>query len=232
MYKVNRNASGTAWLLLAALLAICPPTPAAEDPAIAAAQRFLEQQSRELGGKARVEIYPPGARFAHCTDPRVFFPGNGQRRWGRVTVGVRCGDGAGEVRYLQARVSVSVRYWVTARALDSDAVIDTAMFEARRGDLGELPREVIRDLESVRGQVTARPLAKGTILQQALLRTPPLVERRQAVSVEASGSGFRIARQGRALDAGARGERVRVRMPDRQTLSGTVVGPGRVAVNW
>ncbi|MBN7795851.1 flagellar basal body P-ring formation chaperone FlgA [Parahaliea mediterranea] len=232
MNRVERSGSGAVWLLLAALLVFCAPAPAAEDPAVAAAQRFLEQQSRGLGGDAHVEVYPSGARFGHCAEPRAFFPGNGQRRWGRVTVGVRCGDGAGEVRYLQARVSVSVRYWVTARAVDSDTPIDASMLEARQGDLGELPREVVRDLESIRGQVTGRPLAKGTVLQQALLRTPPLVERRQPVSVEATGSGFRIARQGRALDAGARGERVRVRMPDRQTLSGTVVGPGRVAVNW
>lgn len=230
--KSNKRRYGNALAhsLLALALAACNYLWAAEEPAVAAVHHFLEQQSRHLEGEATIEVMRPGAHFPHCANPRAFFPGRSQRPWGRVTVGVRCGDGQGEVRYLQARVSVSVRYWVTARALDGGTAISSALLEPRSGDLGTLPREVIRDLDKIRGLVTRRPLASGTVLQQALLKTPPLVERREQVSVEAGGAGFRIARQGQAIDDGARGDRVRVRMPDRSTLRGTVVGPGRVAV--
>lgn len=230
-YRALCRAGYKAGLLVALLLAGQAAT-AANENVVTAVTRFLERESRQLGSDVSVEVIPPGARFPACPSPQPFFPGNGQRRWGRVTVGVRCDGDSAAQRYLQARVSVTVRYWVTARALPAGTLLEQGQLSPRSGDLADLPRHVIRSLDAISGQVTRRPLARGTVLQQTLLETPAVVERRQAVAVEASGSGFRIAREGRALDEGARGDSIRVRMPDREILTGRVIGPGRVAVNW
>ncbi|HCK28683.1 MAG TPA: flagella basal body P-ring formation protein FlgA, partial [Alcanivorax sp.] len=76
----------------------------------------------------------------------------------------------------------------------------------------------------------ARPLSAGTVIQSHQLRKPALVERRQAVTLVAGGEGFRISREGHALDDGALGGRVRVRLSNREVVTAQVTGPGRARV--
>ncbi|ASK34815.1 flagella basal body P-ring formation protein FlgA [Alcanivorax sp. N3-2A] len=204
----------------------------ASAPALAETVRaFLEQAAARPGEQVRVTVAAPDVAFTTCQNPRPFLPGHGQRLQGRVSVGIRCGE-HGRVRYLQARVSVIGEYWVTRRALDAGEVIGAGMLERKQGDLSELPRHAIRDPDRALGQVLTRPLAANSVLSDRQLRQRNLVSRRQNVSVVASGKGFRIAREGEALQDGALGERIRIRMNNRQTLTATVTGRGQVAVDY
>lgn len=217
--------------LPALLLVIGAPVAASAPPLTETVQRFLEQQAARPGEKIAVSVQDPKVAYGACPDPRPFLPGNGQRLQGRVSVGVRCGE-RGQVRYLQAQVSVIGDYWVTRQALEPGTVIKADMLERKQGDLGELPRHAIRELDQAVGQVATRPLAAHTVLSERQLKRDPLVQRRQKVQVQARGPGFRIAREGQALDAGAQGDEIRVRMSNRQTLTATVTGPGRAQVGY
>lgn len=224
-----------AWLLLLLLLGCASALGNQQEQreqqqVMDAVHRFLQQHTRSLGEQVEIEVVPPRVNFPPCPEPSPFLPGREQAKWGRLSVGVRCGEDE-RLRYLQAQVTVISRYWVTARALDKDTPLKASMLTRQSGDLGRLPRHVIRDLKDIEGTVTRRPLAAGTVLQQALLHVPPVVERQQAVTVEAAGTGFRIARQGKAMDAGATGDTIRVRLPNRDILQAAVIGPGRVAVH-
>ncbi|MGL6159420.1 flagellar basal body P-ring formation chaperone FlgA [Microbulbifer sp.] len=215
---------------LSTLLLAILPLPCAADPVAEAVRTFLQRQSLPPGGEVRIEVQPSTARMPACERPRPFLPGGKQKLRGRVTVGVRCGEGGRRVRYLQARVTVTGNYWVTAGPVEAGTPLTADMLTRARGDLGALPRGAVFEREKVLGRVATRPLGAGTVLQSHLLKAPPLVERRQQVTVEARGHGFRIAREGRALEGGALGESVRVRLPDRSVLSALVSGPGRVRV--
>lgn len=195
-----------------------------------AARQFLQARAARLGDRVTVTVHPATAPLGACARPEPFLPGNGQRLLGRVTVGIRCGDG--RVRYLQARVAAHGTYWVAARRIPAGSRIDRSMLEAREGDLGHLPHAAILDPGQAVGRATTRTLAEGSIVQSTQLRAPHLVQSNHPVTVEASGPGFRVTRQGRALQDGAMGESVRVRMPDRSVLTGVVAGDGRVAVDY
>lgn len=192
---------------------------------------FLYQQSHQLGNEIQIEMFPPSARLPECRNPQPFLPGNGQRPWGRVSVGVRCGDQGEQVRYMQAEITVISRYLVASRDLDSGTLIDADMLAFRQGDLSRLPQQAVLDPDEVIGQQTKRALAAGTTIQHHQLRELPLVERGQTVTLEAGGSGFRITREGKAMAPGGLGERIRVRVSKHTILSGVVVGQARVAVD-
>ena len=178
-----------------------------------------------------MEVQTPATRMPACDSPRPFLPGKRQNRWGRITVGLRCGT-RGRVHYLQARVTVVGDYWVAAARIDAGAPISAKMLTRTRGDLGELPRGAVLERAKILGRVASRPLAAGTVLQGHQLHQPSLVQRRQALAVEARGRGFRVAREGVALESGAMGETVRVRMQDRSVLSAVITGPGRAEVRF
>lgn len=194
------------------------------------ARSFLQAQAADLGDRVTVTIHASTATLPACEAPEPFLPGNNRRLLGRVAVGIRCSDG--QVRYLQARVAAYGSYWVAARRISAGSRVSEAMIEAREGDLARLPREAILDPTQALDRVTTRSLAKGTVLQATQLRTPSLVHRNRPVTVEARGQGFRITRHGQALQDGAMGESVRIRMPDRSVLSGVVSGDRRVELDY
>lgn len=217
----------TVWL---ALVAMAPAVADTNDPAVSAVRAFLLERADGLGNSVAVEVRSPSAHLPTCVAPEVFMPGRGQKPWGRVSVGVRCGEQTRRVRYMQARVTVNGRYWVSAGELPAGTPIDAGMLSAEQGDLSRLPANAVLDRDDIVGQEAARPLSAGTVIQSHQLRQPALVERRQAVTLVAGGDGFRIRREGRALDDGALGGRVRVRLSNREVVTAQVTGPGRAKV--
>lgn len=193
-----------------------------------AAQQFLAQRSRHLGERVEVELQST-AHWPDCQNPRPFLPNNHQAQWGRVTLGVHCGNNK-HPRYLQAQVRVFGHYWVTKEKIAVGAEITASHLRRVAGEISALPRGALKDKTEIIGQITSRPLRAGSPLQQHQLKSRPLVSRRQSVDLVASGRGFRIVREGRALDEGALGDRVRVRLPDRQIISGRITAPGEVSV--
>jgi flagella basal body P-ring formation protein FlgA len=199
---------------------------AAED----AAQVFLQDAARHLGNDVTVTVPAPEVALPTCTDPQPFLPGHDQRLLGRVTVGVRCGDG--QTRYLQARVTAIGQYWVAAQDIPVGTLVTASMLEARSGDLTTLPRQAVLDESAAVGRMATRTLARGSVVQSSQLQAPALIQRNRTVSVEAIGQGFRVVRQGEALQDGALGDTVRVRMSDRSILTGVVAGDGVVKVSF
>ncbi|HET7223264.1 MAG TPA: flagellar basal body P-ring formation chaperone FlgA [Rhodanobacteraceae bacterium] len=199
---------------------------AAED----AAQLFLQEAARGLGNNVTVTVQAPEAALPRCTDPQAFLPGHDQRLLGRVTVAVRCGDG--QTRYLQARVTAIGQYWVAAENIPVGTLVTPAMLESRSGDLTALPGQAVLDETGAVGRVATRTLTRGSVVQSSQLRAPSLIHRNRTVSVEATGAGFRVTRQGEALEDGALGDTVRVRMGNRSVLTGVVAGNDLVKVNF
>jgi len=196
--------------------------------------QLLSQQAGELGEVIGVSVHAPSAVLGQCDDPQPFLPDNGQRHYGRVSVGVHC-DGPGgrrQTRYLQAEVSVRVRYVTVTHDLNRGSVIARNDLHLAQGRLEKLPRDVVRDPQAIVGQVAAAPLRADTPLRAYQLHARDLVKRGQRVTVIARGPGFEVSREAEALDNGARGEQVRVRAGNRRILRGRVTGPRRLTIDF
>lgn len=214
------------WLLLAPL-----PT-LADDALIAEVQAFLYAEVATQGREVSIEVHPPSAHLPACESPEAFLPNASTPVMGRVSVGVRCGEGGQQVRYLQAEVGVIGSYPVLVREIAAGTEITQTLLEMRQGDLSRLPRRTIFEETAILGQLASRPIRAGTPLQTHQFHTRALVERGQQVVVEAAGASFRVTREGEALEAGGQGENIRVRFPDRQILTARVVGERRLSVDF
>ncbi|HSH48490.1 MAG TPA: flagellar basal body P-ring formation chaperone FlgA [Halomonas sp.] len=222
----------SALLLALALSAPLPAGAAADDAALLErAHAFLYQRMQSLGDEVTIEIAPPSARMSACDNPQPFLPNPDAELRSRVSVGVRCGASGRQVRYLQASVQVTGTYLEIGDSVERGEILRRDQLVERRGDLTRLPHGTLLSADSAVGREATRRLAPGLTLQKHHLQAPTLVERGEAVVLEASGRGFRALRDARALDAGGRGDRVRARLPDRRILEGTVIGTGRVAVD-
>lgn len=81
------------------------------------------------------------------------------------------------------------------------------------------------------GLEVRRAVYVGRVVSRDALGPPTLVARNALVAMQFASAGLGIRTEGRALDAGGLGERVRVmNLASRQVVTGTVAAPGLVEV--
>lgn len=222
----------TLWPLLASLV-LLPGIAMADDEALLqAVHGFLHSEAESLGEEIVIELRPPSARLPECVSPQPFLTREGELPLGRVSVGVRCGSDGRQVRYMQAEIGVLGEYPVLAATLNAGDTVRQEHLVQQQGNLAELPNNSLLDPEQIIGQVATRTLRAGQPLQAHQFRSLPLVERNQRVVVEARGAGFRVSREGQALEPGGLGDRVRIRFDSREVVTGEVAGEGIVIVDF
>ena len=218
------------WWTVATLLLGLLITPAANsEGTLEAVHAFLAERASEVGNNVSVTVQPPRAELPACNNPEPFLPNVSASPIGRVSVGVRCND-AGRVRYLRANVQATGRYVQVAERIEAGEMVTVRHLSEQQGDLSRLPDQAILDPATAIGQEATRPLAVGLKLQAHHLRRPRLVKRGQRVVIEIRGNGFRVRREAQAMEAGGKGESVRVRLDDREMLRARVTGHARLTV--
>lgn len=186
-----------------------------------AVSQFLAVQAGGLPGQISVEVgaIDPRLSLSACTSPEPFLP-TGNRAWGKTSVGVRCTAPAPWTIYIPAVVHVTGEYLAAALPLAQGQIVGPNDLARVSGDLTTLPPGILTEPAQAVGYTVARSVAVGAPLRQDALRSPQAVTMGQTVRVVASGAGFKVASDGRALANGSDGQTVQVRTQAGQVVSG------------
>lgn len=203
-----------------------------DDELIQQVHQFLYEETQALGEEVVIDLRPPSPHLPACIRPEPFLPNANQSPLGRVSVGVRCGEGNRQVRYLQAQIDVIGSYVVASMDIERGTLITSAMLSERGGNLGELSAQALTDENEIVGKIAQRPIRSGSTFLTQYLKAPHLVERGQRVTVIAQGSSFRVSREGEAIENGALGERIRVRFDSREIMTARVTDQGVLMVDF
>lgn len=112
---------------------------------------------------------------------------------------------------------------VAARNIRAGAVLAAADIEAPQGEQG------LRRAATFLGKEAVRTIYKGQPISEVDLRAPTLVSRNAIVAMEFSKGPMTIATEGRALDEGGMGDRIRVmNLLSRRTVSAVVISQNTV----
>ena len=192
-------------------------------------EQFLKVQTAGQPGKVSIQVKQPNVDLPACAALDAFQPVGG-RRIGRISVGVRCLAPTPWTVYLSAQVSVVGPYAVTLQSLPANHELSATDFTLREGDLGNLPADVITQVDDLVGYRTVSGLAAGAPLRNALLRPPLAVQQGQITRVVLNGPGFSVQSEGQALANASRGDRVRVKTRSGQVISGIAQDGQQVVV--
>lgn len=195
------------------------------------AEQHVVQNVVDAGGRLQVSVTPPDERLRlpACPAPVAETP-EGQRLWGSTQVRVRCPGEAGWSLSVRARVQVFAPAVLARRALPAGHLIEPADILRGEVDLTGSQRPALRDEALVLGRVVRIGLAAGQAIGAEHLRLPVVVRRGQALEVTATVGQVSVTSAGTALQDGAVGELIRVKMLGGRTLQGVVTSEGRVAV--
>ncbi len=121
---------------------------------------------------------------------------------------------------------------VAASRLLPGTILSAADLRMARLPAARVPADTARRIEDAVGKELRIQAAPGTPLPVSDLLVPTLVRRDARVMMLAEGSGLSLTAEGRALEAGAAGEHIRVLNPaSRAVLDAVVIGEGRVRID-
>jgi len=216
---------GSVFLFSLLLGAITPCSAALEPAQLAQIQKAVEDllhhQTAGLPGRVSYSVGAIDNRMTltPCPGTEAFVPA-GVRLWGNANVGVRCNGGNPWTIYVPVTVRISTGIVIAARALTQGKPIEAADLLFQDGDLTQLPGSVVTDPAYAVGRSVTHNVAAGQPLRQDLLRSPPVVQQGQSVTVRSQGAGFKVSTEGKSLTTAAEGQVAQVRIASGQTVSG------------
>lgn len=195
------------------------------------AEQFLRTQTAALPGQSRATVADPDRRITltACDAPQAFMPAHA-RLTGNTTVGLRCSAPVTWTIYLPAKVSVLTDYVSSALPLAQGQILQASDIVMKQGDLANLPAGVLTDATQAIGRSMAQPQSGGMPLRRDALRNLPVVQQGQTVRIVASGAGFSISAEARALNMGMEGQLVQARTASGQLVNGIAQAGGVLVV--
>ena len=206
----------------------------------AAAQSLQDLQAAAV--QAVRQAAPGDARVvatAENLDPRLRLPACGgdlqaqapdlRRSSARVSVPVSCTTGQGWNVRVQVRVQVFRDVLVSSRGLARGDVVGNGDVHPEERDVAQLGYGYMVDAPDLVGRRLRRPLAAGTVVTPGMLAPREVVQRGQQVSLVAHLDDILVRAGGVALEAGDRGDLIRVKSLSCQcVVQGKVSAPGVV----
>lgn len=184
-------------------------------------EQLLYKQTAGLPGKVSFTLgaLDPRLNLPPCPAPEAFVP-TGTRLWGKANVGIRCGGTQPWTVYIPVSVKILTDVVVAAHPLAQGRIIAPGDIMLQEADLGQLPGAVVTDLAQALGRSVTLSVAPGQPLRQDFLRSPPVIQQGQSVTLRAQGPGFKVSAAGRALTNAAEGQIAQVRTDSGRTVNG------------
>jgi flagella basal body P-ring formation protein FlgA len=211
--------------------AAAAPVAAEQVPSIveAAARKHIERwaAATALSEPQFTLTVVPGTRpLTACAGP-VTAQGAETRQPARMRfVAVCAGSGGWRYEFI-VRAQISARIAVMANDLAAGKVLADEDVLLERHDISSIP-DSITDLQEVVGLSGKRGLRAGEVLRRNVLMAPMLVKRGEPVRIVARHEQIEVTMAGDALDAGGRGDTVRVRNANGVVIRARVTGASTV----
>lgn len=184
-------------------------------------------ENSNVADTVSVVVKTPQAQWPQCENPQFSLPGN-SRMWGNMSVAANCDQNR---RYLQVQVQVTGSYIVAARQVTRGSALTADDVRVQQGRLDTLPSRAVMTADQITDAVALRDIAPGQAMTLMMVRQPWRVKAGQNVTVTASGGGFSVTSEGRAMNNATTAQLVRVRMTSGQIVSGKVDADGNILIS-
>jgi flagella basal body P-ring formation protein FlgA len=190
---------------------------------------FVEQQPLPFDGEIDVQVGEPDPRLnlAACRQYEPFIP-TGARLWGRVSLGVRCVDGAQWTAYVPVQVKVYGPGLVATRPIARGQPLTIEDFRQERVEWTQwAPGMLAVAPDQADGRVATRGIQPGEALRRDMLRTQPVFVAGEPIRIVYAGPGFTVNTEGKALTLGNDGQAAQAALGGGRVVTG-VARPGKV----
>jgi flagella basal body P-ring formation protein FlgA len=192
-------------------------------------KRYVAKSPMVAGLQTEIEFLDTAPNLQSCPEKIEISMQPGTRLWGRSNLELRCNKLAWTYN-LAIKVRVLGDYVVANRYLQFGVKLAKGDLNVVRGDLAELPDDVLRNPKDAYDRLLTRSIQMGMKIGLNDLKEAAVISIGDPVRVLVYGQDFEVTGDGVAESAGMIGDTVRVKLYDGQAISGKVRSQGVVVV--
>ena len=200
-----------------------------------AASQFI---SKKVSPRDNVEVeikvnsLDPRLHLAYCDQAlQTYLPGNTKLN-ARVSVGVECKGKKPWKLYVPVTIARYANVYIAGNALMKGDKVTPEDLRLVRMDISKLRVRPMSDSTDIVGMLARRNISRGSVFSTRYLKMPAIIKKGDMVNIVASLSGINIRMKGKAMVAGARGERIQVRnSSSKRMVEAVVINASTVKVN-
>ena len=146
-------------------------------------------------------------------------------------IGVRCEGKKPWKIFVPVDIATLEPVVVAARTLARGQFLDRGDLKIEQRDTGRIHKAYFSDLKDLIGLRIRRQISAGRIVTPTSVERRRLIKRGSTVQIVASQGSLQARMKGKALDNGARGDRIRVRnLSSGRQISGEMIASGVIQV--
>lgn len=197
------------------------------------AEEFLRLQTTGQPGQVNIVIGKIDNRLKlpSCANVSPFLL-QGNKPWGKISLGMRCSAPNPWTIYVSAQVQVMADYYVTANPLSQGQLIGASDIRKLSGDLSTLPAGVVTNPTQVVGRSLLASVASGSVLRLDTLKNSPIIQQGQSIKVVSSGFGFQVSTEALALNNANEGQVAKAKTTSGQMVSGIARVGGIIEISF
>lgn len=193
-------------------------------------ETYLLQTYHESEPQARIDIklnpLSSHVNLVRCRLPVQFYMMS--KRGSQVRVRAKCTGPAWQI-YITGRVKVFKPVVTAATLIPKGRLIQYQHLRTTEHDVASLRQDYVGEIESIIGMAAKYNIRPGSLIKPSQLVTATLINKGDAVTIEARRGGLSIRATGTALQKGKAGEQISVRNEKSgRSIRAVVIAPGLV----
>ncbi|MBV1905683.1 MAG: flagellar basal body P-ring formation protein FlgA [Pseudomonadales bacterium] len=157
---------------------------------------------------------------------------SGDRRYGRVSVKIRCQTPVEWTIWLTGAINVKTDMVIAKNAIKRGNVIQPSELQITSRTLAEARNRYLSKLSQVVGSEAKKDISEGAIIHLQQLKPARLVRKGELVQISSINNGFLVDSSGIALNDGVQGQQVSVRnQQSKRVIHAWVTRQGIVSTN-
>jgi flagellar basal body P-ring formation protein FlgA len=223
-------------LLLLSLFLIAPSYAEEKFQSLDSIYEFVKEtvaQNIKTSADYEITVLPldDQLKLPFCTKPLETFRATDLIKAGRASIGVRCNSEKKWSIFASAVIRAYEHVIVLTQAVQRGDIITAQHLAVEKRDVSKCRGDFVTQVEQIENKQAARNLPAGSILGLRNVIEPPMVKRKDKITISNAQPGFAIQMSGIAMMDGVKGQLIRVKNENSGRIIGaTVIDSGLVLV--
>lgn len=175
--------------------------------------KFIQKNNQRLGDELEIEVnkLDHKIKLKPCNKKWNISYAGKPTNTGRVLLKVQCAAHHHWKIYLSAKIDYNVKVLTSTRSLPKNSLLTAKDLHITKQKLSNLARGYYSNLAELDGLQTKRTLRKNQIISPYHLKKRDLIKSGDKILLISQRAGISVSMQGRALNTGAKNDKIRVK---------------------
>lgn len=200
----------------------------------ATVQAYLDSHlisSQDVEIKTKIGHLDKRLKLSPCEKPLKSFSNNHSNFGSKISVGIKCEGTKPWSLYVPVNIQRLATVYVAAQPIAKGEQITHTDIQQVSMDISNLRGSYLKTRPEIVGKISKRSISLGSVFNPRYLRLPVVIKKGDLVDIVAESQGLRIRMEGKAVNSGAKGQKIRVKnLSSKRIIQAIVQDPGLVKI--